>query len=154
MALSDLILTLRSDVADPDGKLFSDVILGRCILKGVYQVARDVGLSLSVVNGEIVPEPGGEALELLLILAQIHACQVMRAATASAFSFSSGDKQVDKTGQPGYWANLEKDLRAQYKETLDQMKPGTTIDPEEYIMGPFDIGPQIYEQGLDLEPLV
>jgi hypothetical protein len=51
----------------------------------------------------------------MIILANIHACQVMRSATANAFSFSSGDKRVDKTGQLGHWAKLEVDLMLMYR---------------------------------------
>ena len=150
MALSDLVLTLRTDLSDPGGQLFTDEVLGRCILKGVYRLARDLEVSLSVVNGEVVPDPDGETRELLLILGQIHACQVMRAATASAFSFSSGDKRVDKTKQPSHWASLEEDLKAVYKQRLGEIKPGAAVDPEDYILGPFDMRPAIFEQGKDL----
>ena len=99
MALADLVAVLRTDLSDPQGELFTDDVLSRCILKGVYRLARDLEISLSIVNGEVVPEPEGEPRELLLLLGQIHACQVMRAQTANAFSFSSGDKRVDKTKQ-------------------------------------------------------
>jgi hypothetical protein len=58
-------------------------------------------------------------LNKLVIMAQIHACQVMRSATANAFSFSSGDKRVDKTGQPGHWAKLEADLLADLAAAID-----------------------------------
>jgi len=100
VALTDFVATLRTDLSDPDGELFTDEVLQRCILKGVHRLARDLETSLSIANGEVVPEPEGETLELLLLLGQIHACQVMRATTANAFSFSSGDKRVDKTKQP------------------------------------------------------
>jgi len=147
VALADLVLTLRTDLADPNGELFADEVLGRCILKGVYRLARDLEVSLSVVDGEVVPDPEGEKRELLLILGQIHACQVMRAARANAFSFSSGDKRVDKTGQASHWASLEEDLKALYKQRLGEIKPGAAIDPEDYIIGPFGIRPAMYEQG-------
>jgi hypothetical protein len=112
VAIADLVATLRTDLADPESALFSDEVLQRCIHKGVYRLARDLEISLSVVNGEVVPEPEGDTRELLLVLGQIHACQVMRATTANAFSFSSGDKRVDKTKQPEHWAKLEEDLKA------------------------------------------
>lgn len=154
MPLSDFILTLRKDLSDPDAELFADEVLERCILKGVYQVARDLDVAISISNGEISPEPEGETLEMLLILGQIHACQVMRAATANAFSFSSADKKVDKTKQPEHWAKLEEDLRAYYKQKLAEIKPGSGTDAEDYIITPGGLTPVIYEQGKDNDPLV
>lgn len=150
MALSDFVTTLRTDLSDPAGELFTDEVLQRCILKGVHRLARDLEISLSVANGEIVPEPEGETLELLLMLGQIHACQVMRATTANAFSFSSGDKRVDKTKQPQHWAELEEDLKAVYKQRLSDIKPGAAASPEDYIITPGGLNPVIYEQGSDL----
>ena len=146
MALADLVATLRTDLSDPGGDLFTDEVLGRCILKGVYRLARDLDITLSVVDGEVSPEPEGETRELLLLLGQIHACQVMRAATANAFSFSSGDK----TKQPEHWAKLEEDLKAVYKQRLGEIKPGASASPEDYIISPSDLKPVIYEQGSDL----
>ena len=150
MALADLVATLRTDLSDPGGDLFTDEVLGRCILKGVYRLARDLDITLSVVDGEVSPEPEGETRELLLILGQIHACQVMRAATANAFSFSSGDKRVDKSKQPEHWAKFEEDLKALYKQRLGEIKPGASASPEDYIISPSDLKPVIYEQGSDL----
>ena len=150
MAIADLVATLRTDLADPESALFSDEVLQRCIHKGVYRLARDLEISLSVVNGEVVPEPEGDTRELLLVLGQIHACQVMRATTANAFSFSSGDKRVDKTKQPEHWAKLEEDLKAVYKQRLGDIKPGAAASPEDYIITPGGLAPVIYEQGSDL----
>jgi hypothetical protein len=150
VALADLVATLRTDLSDPGGDLFTDEVLGRCILKGVYRLARDLDITLSVVDGEVSPEPEGETRELLLLLGQIHACQVMRAATANAFSFSSGDKRVDKSKQPEHWAKLEEDLKAVYKQRLGEIKPGASASPEDYIISPSDLKPVIYEQGSDL----
>ena len=151
MALADLVAVLRTDLSDPQGELFTDDVLSRCILKGVYRLARDLELSMSVVNGEVVPEPEGETRELLLLLGQIHACQVMRAQTANAFSFSSGDKRVDKTGQPGHWAKLEADLLADYRQRIAELLPNAQVDPESYILTPSGLAPVIYEQGIDLD---
>ena len=75
----------------------------------------------------------------------------MRSATANAFSFSSGDKQVDKTGQPGHWAKLEADLLADYRQRIAELLPNAQIDPESYILTPSGLTPVIYEQGIDLD---
>ncbi len=73
----------------------------------------------------------------------------MRAKTANAFAFSSGDKRVDKTKQPEHWAKLEEDLKALYKQHLSEVRPGAASSLEDTIVSP-DLKPVIYEQGGDL----
>jgi hypothetical protein len=123
--LSDLIPDLRFDLSDPDASRFDDRTLERCIQKAVFRVGLDLSITLTITAGEIIPEPSGEVRELLLIMARIHVCQVMRSATANAFSFSSGDKRVDKTGQPGHWTKLEADLLVDYQQWLKQVNKAT-----------------------------
>jgi len=144
--VADLIATLRLDLADPSAALFTDEVLRRCVLKGVGRVASDLKIALRIVGAEIEPEPSAEALELLAILGQIHACQYMRAATANAFSFSSADKRVDKTRQPEQWAALEESLRATYRARLKELLPGVASD-DDYLITPGALKPVIYEQG-------
>lgn len=88
---------------------------------------------------------------MLLLLGQVNTCQVMRAATANAFSFSSAEKTVNKRRQPKQWADLEESLTLQYRQRVAQMAPGVH-DDDGYIITP-DMRPVIYEQGLNLEPL-
>lgn len=145
MPLAELTTALRVDLADPQGDLFTDDVLGRCLLRSVFTLARDLGENYALVGSEIQPEPQGEARELLLLLAQIGACQVMRAATANAFSFSSGDKRVDKSGQAANWAKLEGDLQATYRARLAALRP-EVAENENYIITP-DLRPVICEQG-------
>ena len=107
---------------------------------------------MSVSGGEIAPEPQGETLEMLLLWARIEACRYMRAATANAFSFSSGDKRVDKTSQPEHWAKLEADLTATYRQRLHEIRPEASQD--DYIFTPRELRPVAYEQGIDLETII
>ena len=152
MAVSDLISILRTDLADPGAERFSDEVLTRCILRSAFPVGRDIGVPMTVIGGEISPEPQGEVLEILLLQAQIAACQFMRAATANSFSFSSGDKRVDKTSQPEHWAKLESDLTATYRQRLKEIRPET--GQGDYILTPRELRPIAYEQGIDLETTV
>lgn len=149
MATSDLLVMLRADLADPGAERFSDEVLTRCILKSAFPVGRDLGAQMAVSNGEIMPEPQGETLEMLLLQARIEACRFVRAATANAFSFSSGDKKVDKTSQPEHWAKLESDLTATYRQRLHEIRPEAGQD--DYILTPRELRPVAYEQGIDLE---
>ena len=148
MALNSLVATLRTDLADPGAERFSDEVLKRCILRSAFPVGRDTGTQMTVIAGEISPEPQGEILEILLLQAQIASCQFMRAATANAFSFSSGDKRVDKTSQPEHWAKLESDLTASYRQRLVDIKPVSVTD--DYIITPKSIALTTYEQGSEI----
>ena len=151
MALSDLLASLRADLGDGDTALFDEATLTRCLHKSAYLLARDLDTTFAVQDGEIVPEPVGEERELLLLLARIHACQVMRSVTANGFSFASGDKRVDKTKQASHWAELEADLQKQYKTRLAEINPETTLAEDDYFVNPGDVAPVIYEQGIDLD---
>ena len=146
MPLSDLVGLLRTDLADPGAERFTDETLTRCILKSVFPVSRDLDIQMTVAGGEITPESQGETQEMLLLQARIEACRFMRAATANAFSFSSGDKRVDKTSQPEHWARLETDLTTTYNERLREIKPDAAID-DGYIFTPKPLKPVIFEQG-------
>lgn len=148
--LTDLIGDLRIDLSDPDASLFNENTLERCVRKAVYKFSRDTKLSLTVSGDSISPDPEGEIREMLLLLAQIHACQVMRSATANAFSFSSGDKRVDKSKQPEHWAKLELDLQSEYDRRLAALNPSSEINEDGYMITPA-LRPVIYEQGICLD---
>ena len=151
MVMTEWIAALRLDLADPESTRFSDEVLERCVLQSVFPMGRDLGIAFGIENGQVVPEPSGEVQEMLLLLARIHACQWMRAATASAFSFSSGDKSVDKTKQPEHWAKLEADLQNQYRARLKEVRSVSGVsDTDAYLMRTPDLAPLIYEQGSDL----
>lgn len=151
MTLPELIADLRIDLSDPDASLFVDSTLERCVRKAVFKLSRDAEISLTIEDELILPDISGELRELLLLLGQIHACQVMRSATANAFSFSSGDKRVDKSKQPEHWAKLEVDLLDEYRKRLAALKPGTEVNEDGYIITPGGLKPVIYEQGICLE---
>ena len=150
MAVPEIVAALRLDLADPSAALFTDEVLRRCVLKGVGRVASDLKIVLRIVGFEIDPEPGADAVELLTILGQIHACQYMRAATANSFSFSSADKRVDKTRQPEQWAALEESLRAMYRARLNELLPGAATG-DDYLLTPSGLKPIIYQQGACLD---
>jgi hypothetical protein len=148
--ISDLIADLRLDLSDSGASLFEDPTLERCVRKAVFRVGKDLQIDFVIRNnGRIRPTPDNAARELMIILAHIHACQVMR--SANAFSFSSGDKRVDKTGQPGHWAKLETDLMVDYRQRLGDLRPETQVNEESYIITPGSLSPVIYEQGSEAD---
>lgn len=149
--LADLLLSLRSDLGDPEGERFTDVTLTRCVWRAMPPVTRDLGLApMKVAEGEILPEPTGEVAEMLVLLAAIHACQVMRAQTASNFAFSSGDKRVDKSSQAKSWAELETTLQQQYDQRVQEINPGMETGQDGYLLQPPRMAPVLYEQGSDV----
>jgi len=143
--LTDLIADLRTDLSDPDASLFKDTVLERCVRKAAYKLSVDLKVKLTIENEQI--EIDGQTRELLLLLGQIHACQVMRSATANAFTFSSGDKRVDKSKQPEHWAKLEADLVKDYRNLLASLKPDSEVSQDGYIITPSGMNPVIYERG-------
>ncbi len=153
MLLTDLITDLRLDLSDSGASLFEDPTLERCIRKAVFRIGRDLQIDFNIRNGRVRPTPEDAVSDLMVILSQVHACQVMRSATANAFSFSSGDKRVDKTSQPGHWAKLEADLMADYRERLGELRPETQVNEESYIISPSGLLPVIYEQGSEADAI-
>jgi len=152
VATSDLLAVLRTDLGDSDATLFDENTLTRCLHRAALMLARDLEMVFAIVDGEIVPAPEGVEQELLLLLARIHACEIMRSRTANAFAFSSGDKRVDKSRQPEQWAKLEADLREQYRSRLKEVKPEAALAEDDYFVHPGHIAPVIYEQGVNVCP--
>ena len=150
MATSDLLALLRTDLGDEDAALFDETTLTRCLHRAAFVLGRDLDTAFAIQAGEIVPAPEGAAQELLLLLARIHACEVMRSRTANAFAFSSGDKRVDKSRQPEQWAKLEADLRDQYRSRLKEVKPEAAVAEDNYFVHPGHIVPVVYEQGVNV----
>lgn len=143
MLIIDLIPLLRQDLADPDSERFSNAVLARCLERGVFRLSRDLRIALTVTSGEISPNPTTEQSDLILLLGQINACQIMRAATANSHQFRSGDKESDKTSIPRQWANLEDSLTERYRESVSLMAPAIA---DRTILRPGAIG-SVYEQG-------
>lgn len=152
MATSDLLVILRTDLGDVDAALFDETSLTRCLHRAALVLARDLDSAFAIQEGEIVPAPEDVEQELLLLLARIHACEIMRSRTANAFAFSSGDKRVDKSRQPEHWARLEADLRAQYRLRLKDVKPDAALVEDNYFISPGHITPVVYEQGVNVCP--
>ena len=144
MTLSELIQAMRTDLGDPDGVLFADPALERCLLRAISSVNQDTSHVMTLVAGEIVPAPEGLTAELLLLLAESYACSIMRGKTANAVNVSSGDKRIERTSQAKYWAELEADLLARYRQRV------TELQGSELFITPPRLRPVIFEQGSDV----
>ena len=140
MALSDLKTALRLEYhdRDVDSPLLEDEQLERALRRSVVSINKDIKLSYAVdAQGNISPDLEDEDKEVLLLSALSVVCRMMQAKTARNFSFSSGDKKVDKTKQPAYWAELGRSYQAQYSESVAERNP-------EFGSGVPDVIPQIY----------
>jgi len=153
MLASDLIALLRLDIGDTAGEMLGDDYLARCVTRAVYALNKDAATSFTMNDGEVTPDPSGEEQELLLLRAHINVCSLMRSITANAFSFQSGDKRVDKTKQPSFWADLQGDLEKDYKDRVKKASTddggGVVDDPESGIMAAPAVKPVVYEQGIE-----
>lgn len=151
MTPTELMWNLRLDLGDQAKVLFDEAQLERCLRRGLIQINGDLDTSyLWVTNGADLAMTTTTS-ELLLLCAQINACNLMRVRTANAFSFSSGDKRVDKTKQTEKWAELAADLGADYKAKLKLLKPDIGSGADDYIIRPQGLMPVIYELGIDNE---
>jgi hypothetical protein len=73
----------------------------------------------------------------------------MRTKTATNFSFSSGDKKVDKTKQPEFWKGQEEALMTRYKKKVLAINPDSDMNDNFIKVG--SLKPLMYEIGSDVE---
>ena len=140
MTLNDLVQALRLEYHDRDenSPLLDDEQLERAVHRAVVSVNKDLKREYSVDgDGSIFPDLEDDDRELLLLYALTVVCRMMQAKTARNFSFSSGDKKVDKTKQPAYWAELGRSYLSQYQQAVSERNP-------EYGGNISIITPQIY----------
>ena len=125
MALSDIRDKLRLEYDDSETPpLLSDEQLNRAITRAVTAINLNLERAYTVVEEEIQPALDSDDEEALLTQAMITVCAMMQSKTARNFSFSSGDKKVDKTRQPDYWAKLGQSYEAKYKQMVSERNPG------------------------------
>lgn len=144
MTMSELVAAMRLDLGDTENVLFAATALTRCLIRALSSVNQDLRLTLRLVNGEIIPPPDGLTAELLLLLAESYACAQMRGKTANAVNVSSGDKRIERTNQAKYWAELEEDLLARYRQRIAEMSGG------EFFITPPPFRPVLFEQGSEV----
>ena len=140
MAVTNLIRSLRLEYHDSDdaAPLLDDEQLERAVTRALASVNKDLKRSYAVDgDGNLSPALEDDDREVLLLYALVVVCRIMQAKTARNFSFSSGDKKVDKTKQPSYWAELGRGYLTQYRQAVSDRNP-------EYGIGVPAITPLIY----------
>ena len=141
--VSDILALLRADLGDAAGELIGDNDVLRALTRAILAVNRDIGGHYQIAGEEITPDLTVDDVDLVVLRAHAFCCSMLRSAASANFSFSSGDKRVDKTMQARAWGDLEKDLLDRYREAVARINP-TLAD------GLLDVGnirPQIFEVG-------
>ena len=124
MALSDIRDKLRLEYDDGETPpSLSDDQLDRAITRAVTAINLNLERAYAITQEEIQPELDVDDEEVLLTQAMITACAMMQSKTARNFSFSSGDKKIDKTKQPDYWAKLGQSYETRYKQMVSERNP-------------------------------
>lgn len=143
MVLTDLIAKLKIDAED-DSLGFNKA--KRCFEYAVVQVNQDLSTVYAIsgtleADTEILPDPQARDQELLLILARFHLADMKRRAAASALSWKSGDKSVDRSRMALSYSELTRDLWKQYLRLAGL--------PEDYI--PLSMGASFESVGGDVD---
>ena len=124
MALSDIRDKLRLEYDDGETPpSLSDDQLDRAITRAVTAINLNLERAYAITQEEIQPDLDTDDEEVLLTQAMITVCAMMQSKTARNFSFSSGDKKIDKTKQPDYWAKLGQGYEAKYKQMVSERNP-------------------------------
>ena len=154
MTIQELREQLKLDIGDAANTLFKEGELNygndyleRCIRKSLPYINRDLETDYVFNGSNLSPEPSDEHKEILLLKAHAFVCSLMRSITANNFSFTSGDKKVDKTKQPEFWKEQEKALLARYKEWIKRINPENSDLFDENILVVSNVTPKIYETG-------
>ena len=131
MGLSDLRSKLRLEYDDGiTPPLLSDEQLNRAITRAVSAINLNLERSYTIVGEDFQPALDSDDEEVLLTQAMVTVCAMMQSKTARNFSFSSGDKKIDKTKQPEYWAKLGQSYEAKYKEMVSERNPAYGSETE------------------------
>ena len=131
MALSDIRTSLRLEYDDSsEPPILSDDQLNRAITRAVSAINLNLERAYTIVEEEFEPELDSDEGEVLLTHAMITVCAMMQSKTARNFSFSSGDKKIDKTKQPDYWAKLARSYEVRYKEMVSERNPAYGTETE------------------------
>ncbi len=124
MALSDIRASLRLEYDDTgDVPQLTDEQLNRAIARAVSAVNYNLTRAYTIVGEDLQPALSSDDEEVLLTQAMITVCAMMQSKTARNFSFASGDKKIDKTKQPDYWAKLRQSYEASYKQMISERNP-------------------------------
>ena len=145
MTVSGFISELKLQIDDTaDESLLTLEQYASVVSRSLGKVNTTLGMSYAITNDEITPEMLESSKELLTVQALVFIAETMRAKVAKNFSFKSGDKSIDKTKQPSFWADLHKDYLSRLYTLTKRLAPH--LDDESGLLSPgkFPV-PEVYE---------
>jgi len=149
LLVETLISDLKLQVDDTDDvSLLSQEQYQLVVSRSLLKVNGILGLSFAISDGEITPALLSDSQELITVQSLVFIAETMRAKVAKNFSFKSGDKSVDKTKQPSFWADLHKDYLIRLKVLTGRLAPHLDDESGFLVAGKFPI-PEVYEVSSD-----
>ena len=122
--LDQLVSDLQADFLDDEGTaLVSEEYLRRSAERALPLVASDLRIAYRLSGDTVTPEMPGDHRELWVLRAKVFVCRFLRAQASNRVSFSSGDKSMNRSSEAKNWADLEKDLLAEYAGRVTRINP-------------------------------
>jgi len=122
--LSELAADVLLDFTGEDGQPLAPLeYIRRAAERALPVVATDLGVSYRMEGEEISPSMPGEHREAWLIRTKVFVCRLLRAQAAQRVDFSSGDKSMTRSSEAKNFADLEKDLVAEYASLIEKLNP-------------------------------
>ena len=145
MTITGLITELKLQIDDTGSEaLLSQDQYVSTINRSLKKVNSILHMRYGVDGDEITPALQENSLELLTSQSLVFISEMMRAKTAKNFSFKSGDKAVDKTKQPSFWADLHKDYLEKLHGLIKRLAPHLDDESGLLLAGKFPY-PEVYE---------
>jgi hypothetical protein len=145
--LDELVQDILADFTDEEGEpLVAAEYVNRAAERALPPVAADLDVRYQLEDDDVTPTMPGDHRELWLLRTKILVCRFLRAQSASRVSFSSGDKRMDRSREASTWADLEKDLAAEYASRVKKINPAA----DESVLN-LNVRPVIYSRGSELE---
>ena len=145
MTVTSLISELKLQIDDTgDESLLTQEQYSSIVSRSLTKVNTVLGMRYTVEGDEITPDLLPDSQELLTVQSLVFITETMRAKVAKNFSFKSGDKSIDKTKQPSFWADLHKDYLEKLHSLTRRLAPH--LDDESGLLsaGKFPY-PEVYE---------
>lgn len=117
---ADILLDFTGEEGEPLAPL---EYIRRAAERALPVMAADLGLSYLLEGEETTPSMPGDHRELWLIRTKILVCRLLRAQAAQRVDFSSGDKRMSRASEAKHFAELEKDLMAEYRAQVKRLNP-------------------------------
>jgi hypothetical protein len=122
--LAELVSDLLGEFVDDEGTaLVTEAYISRAAERALPLVATDLGVLYELADESVTPSMPGDHRELWVLRAKVFVCRFLRAQASNRISFASGDKSMNRSSEAKNWADLEKDLLAEYAARTSRINP-------------------------------